>query len=143
MENRWKYIILLACLVPAIVLSQDSASANFAADLQDAVDAQQAGEVVNEDVEAQFIKEAPIGVLPSGTGDVATTGAKRYPLLLDEMSHVRGFGGCRLSEPALLKKDRTAYIFFELLITQQGIIIASIRHSLCFPSFHRSLCWRC
>lgn len=74
MENRWKYIILLAFLVPAIVFSQDFAAANLAADLQDAVEAQQAGEEVTEAVEAKIIKEAPIGVLPSGTGDVATTG---------------------------------------------------------------------
>ncbi len=86
MENRWKFLLLLAVLAPAIVISQDSAAANLAADLQDAVEAQQAGEEVTEAVEAKIIKEAPIGVLPSGTGDVATTGSLLYHTFSDAES---------------------------------------------------------
>lgn len=74
MEFRWKTLLLLSLVLPAIVLCEDAVNANLAADLQEAVEAQQAGEEVTEPVEAKIIKEAPIGVLPSGTGDVATTG---------------------------------------------------------------------
>ncbi|BDA41257.1 probable Golgi apparatus protein 1 [Coccomyxa sp. Obi] len=75
MEFRWKTLLLLSLLLPAIVLCEDAVNANLAADLQEAVETQQAGEEVPEPVKAKIIKEAPIGVLPSGTGDVATTGA--------------------------------------------------------------------
>ena len=45
--------------------------------LQDAIEAQQVGEEVTENVKAKIIEVAPEGVLTSGTGDVATTGEDR------------------------------------------------------------------
>lgn len=79
MDSRWRTAFWLAILLPTIVLSQEIASSNLVPDLQAAIEAQQAGEEVTEDVGAKIIKEAPIGVLPSGTGDVATTGEYNFP----------------------------------------------------------------
>lgn len=92
MEFRWKTLLLLSVLLPAIVQCEDAANAILAADLQEAVEAQQAGEEVTEPVEAKIIKEAPIGVLPSGTGDVATTGTGKKILVVMRFLPFLGFG---------------------------------------------------
>lgn len=74
MEMRWKVGLLLAILLPSIALAQKTQS-DLKTKLEDAIETQEAGEEVTADVKAKIIKEAPEGVLPSGTGDVATTGA--------------------------------------------------------------------
>ena len=73
METRRLNLLLaisLAALLVPHVLCQD----DFEAKLKDAIAAQQSGDEVTEDVKAKIIKGAPEGILPSGTGDVATSG---------------------------------------------------------------------
>jgi hypothetical protein len=77
METRWRFCFLLVSLLPATVLAQVPVTGDLKAKLEDAIAAQQAGEEVIEDVKAKIIKEAPEGVLPSGTGDIATTGTSQ------------------------------------------------------------------
>ena len=74
MELRWRVGILLAIVLLSPLALQTSADEELKAVLQDAIEAQQVGEKVTENVKAKIIDVAPEGVLTSGTGDVATTG---------------------------------------------------------------------
>ena len=73
-------MLLALCLTP-LVLCADPTDTKESTDLkeklEEAIEAQQFGEEVTQDVKAKIIKEAPVGVLPSGTGDVSTTGEPR------------------------------------------------------------------
>lgn len=74
MELRWTVGILLAILLTAPYARHACAKEELTAALEDAIEAQQVGEEVTEDVKAKIIEVAPEGILTSGTGDVATTG---------------------------------------------------------------------
>lgn len=74
MELRWRVGILLAIVLFSQHALQASADEELKAVLEDAIEAQQVGEEVTENVKAKIIDVAPEGVLTSGTGDVATTG---------------------------------------------------------------------
>ena len=78
MASQWRLAVLLAlCLAPLALCADPVAStgdADLTQKLEEAIEAQQFGEDVTSDVKAKIIKEAPVGVLPSGTGDVSTTG---------------------------------------------------------------------
>ena len=71
---RWTVGILLAILLISPYVLHTSAEDDLKLALQDAIEAQQVGEEVTEDVKAKIIDVAPEGILTSGTGDVATTG---------------------------------------------------------------------
>ena len=75
MEVRWTVGILLAILLVSPYVLHTSAEDDLQLTLQDAIEAQQIGEEVTEDVKAKIIEVAPEGTLTSGTGDVATTGS--------------------------------------------------------------------
>ena len=77
MELRWRVGILLAVVLLSQHALQTSADEELKEVLQDAIEAQQVGEEVTENVKAKIIDVAPEGVLTSGTGDVATTGEDR------------------------------------------------------------------
>ena len=77
MELRWRVGILLAVVLLSQHALQTSAVEELKEVLQDAIEAQQVGEEVTENVKAKIIEVAPEGVLTSGTGDVATTGEDR------------------------------------------------------------------
>ncbi len=77
MELRWRVGILLAIVLLSQHALQTSAVEELKEVLQDAIEAQQVGEEVTENVKANIIEVAPEGVLTSGTGDVATTGEDR------------------------------------------------------------------
>ena len=77
MELRWRVGILLAVILLSQHALQSSADEALKEVLQDAIEAQQVGEEVTENVKAKIIDVAPEGVLTSGTGDVATTGENR------------------------------------------------------------------
>lgn len=77
MELRWRVGILLAIVLLSQHALQTSAVEELKEVLQDAIEAQQVGEEVTENVKAKIIEVAPEGVLTSGTGDVATTGEDR------------------------------------------------------------------
>ena len=78
MELRWSVGILLAILLISPYVLHTSAVDDLKLALQDAIEAQQVGEEVTEEVKAKIIDVAPEGVLTSGTGDVATTGNHDY-----------------------------------------------------------------
>ena len=74
MELRWRVGILLAILLVSPCALHIAAKDDLKLALEDAIEAQQVGEEVTEDVKARIIEVAPEGSLTSGTGDVATTG---------------------------------------------------------------------
>jgi hypothetical protein len=74
MELRWRVGILLAILLVSRCALHTTAKDDLKVTLEDAIEAQQVGEEVTEDVKAKIIEVAPEGTLTSGTGDVATTG---------------------------------------------------------------------
>ena len=78
---KHRLALLLAILLAPLVLYAEPAESTLPEELheklKDAIEAQQFGEDVSEDVKAKIIKEAPEDVLPSGTGDVSTTGGLR------------------------------------------------------------------
>ena len=78
---KHRLALLLAVLLAPLVLCAEAAESTLPEELheklKDAIEAQQFGEDVSEDVKAKIIKEAPEDVLPSGTGDVSTTGECR------------------------------------------------------------------
>jgi hypothetical protein len=74
MELRWRVGILLAILLLSSCALHIAAKDVLKVALEDAIEAQQVGEEVTEDVKAKIIEVAPEGTLTSGTGDVATTG---------------------------------------------------------------------
>ena len=78
MATNWRLAVLLAlCLAPLALCADPVASTadtELKEKLEEAIEAQQFGEDVTQDVKAKIIKEAPVGVLTSGTGDVSTTG---------------------------------------------------------------------
>ncbi len=99
-------MLLALCFTPLVLCAEPAdpkESTELKEKLEEAIEAQQFGEEVTQDVKAKIIKEAPVGVLPSGTGDVSTTGEPREQHCIDASSsseYLKGLPVSRLASGA-------------------------------------------